>query len=119
MLKPRFLSTRTLPLVILRRTQGSYVGGRWVEGTIQNITRKVNIQPIKPEELMMMQEADRTKEWYQLYSAEDLRTQVEGSWDADEFDWNGSRFKIMKVQRYQMGVLDHWSVLAARIGPSP
>lgn len=118
---PQFRLTKKIPLTIYRREAGDYVNGRWVEGAIVPIIREVNIQPVKPEELLMMPEADRTKEWYRLFCAEDIRTQLEGDggWDADEFDWNGSRFKVMKVQRYQMTILDHFEAWSARQGPTP
>jgi len=116
MRKPRFLLTRTVPVVVQRRVKGSYVKGAWVEGDTLEITRHVNIQPLKPSEILMLPDADRTKEWYQLYCAEDLRTMLENVWDADEFEWQGGKYKVMRVSNFAMGVLDHYSAQAVRIG---
>jgi hypothetical protein len=121
MLKPQFLLTKKIPLIVYRRVQGQYVEGEWVEGGVQEIIREVNIQPLKPSEILQMPESDRTREWYKLYCAEDLRTQLEGvgGYDADEFTWQGGRYKVMRVKNYSMGILDHHTAYAARIGPTP
>lgn len=121
MLKPNFLLTKTTPITIYRKTQGSYVDGLWVAGADVEVVRNVNIQPLKPSEIQMMPESERTKEWYKLYCSEDLRTLQEGTngWPADEFIWQGYRYRIMKVQNYSMQTLDHFKAWAARIPVTP
>jgi hypothetical protein len=118
---PQFTLTKKIPLTIYRREAGDYVNGRWVEGALVPIIREVNIQPLKPAEILMLPEADRTRESYKLYCAEDLREQLEGpnGYDSDEFDWQGGRYKVMKRLNFAMGTLDHWKVIASRIGPTP
>ena len=118
---PRFLLTRTVPLTIYRQEAGSYVRGVWVEGPIVEVPIRANIQPLKPSEVQMMPESDRTREWYKVYSADLLRTKQEGDngWDADQFEWQGHRYEVMKVQNYSMSILDHFKAWAARIGPTP
>ena len=116
MLKPNFLLTKKVSIDIIRQTQGSYVNGDWVEGTETTVPTEVNIQPLKDSEILLLPESERTKEWYKLYSAEELRTAKEGTGGngADEFIFNGDRYRVMKARRYQMGILDHWKCLAAR-----
>ena len=118
---PRFLLTRTVPLTIYRQEAGSYVRGVWVEGPIVEVPIRANIQPLKPSEVQMMPESDRTREWYKVYSADLLRTKQEGDngWDAEQFEWQGHRYEAMKVQNYAMGTLDHWKAWAARISVTP
>ena len=120
MLRPQFLLTKKIPLTIYRQEKGSYVRGVWVEGPEVEVVVEVNIQPVKPSEVQMMPESDRTREWYKVYSADLLRTKQEGAdgWDADEFEWQGHRYQIMKVQNYSMSILDHFKAWAARIGPT-
>jgi hypothetical protein len=118
MLKPQFLLTKKIPLTILRSTQGSYVDGEWVEGAEVEVPLEVNIQPFRDSELMLLPEADRSKEWYKLYCADELRTAKQGTsgWEADEFILDGDRYKVMKVKPYdKMGILDHWKAHAARL----
>jgi hypothetical protein len=121
MLVPNFLLTKTVPITIYRKTQGSYVDGIYVPGTETQVTRNVNIQPLKPSEIMLMPESERTKEWYKLYCAEDLLTLQEGAsgHDADEFVWQGYRYRIMKVKNYAMGILNHHCAYASRISVTP
>lgn len=125
MSKPMFLLTKKVPVVIYRRTQGSYVDGDWVEGSTQDITIQANVQPLKDYEIYMMPESERTRDWQKIYSAEMIRSEIEGLHDADEFEWDSmvdgtlQRYKVMKVRRYRMGILDHWRGFAARIELSP
>lgn len=118
MLKPKFLLTKKIPLTVYRTTaQGSYVNGSWVAGSTVEVVREVNIQPFKDEELLLLPEADRSREWYKLYCAEDFIADKPGASGtiADEFIWNGDRYKVMKVKAYGMSVLDHYKVHAARL----
>lgn len=121
MLKPTFLLTKSIALTVYRKTQGSYVNGDWVEGTEAEITRTVNIQPLKPNEILMLPEAERTRQWWKVYSDEDLRTDKEGAsgYSADEFIYQGERYKVMKVSNYEMGILNHHKALATRIELTP
>jgi len=118
---PRFLLTRTVPLTIYRQEAGSYVRGVWVEGSIVEVPIRANIQPLKPSEVQMMPESDRTREWYRLWTTDLVRTKQEGAqgYDADEFIWKGYRYQIMKAQSWDMGVLDHHEAWAARISVTP
>ena len=118
MLKPQFLLTKKIPLTVYRTSaQGTYVDGEWVEGTAIEVVREVNIQPFKDEELLLLPEADRAREWYKLYCAEDLIADKPGASGtiADEFVWNGDRYKVMKVKAYGMSSLDHYKAHAARL----
>lgn len=123
MLKPNFLLTHKIPLTIYRQASGSFVDGDWVEGAVTEVTLQVNIQPLKPYEIFMLPEADRTKVWVKFYSADYARTLKEGTsgWSADEFIWKNDRYKIMKVDDWTngMGILEHVRVQAARIELTP
>lgn len=117
MLKPQFLLTKKIPITILRKSAGSYVEGEWVPGAEVEVPREVNIQPFKDQDLLLLPESERSREWYKLYCAEELLTlkQGVGGHAADEFIWEGDRYKIMKVKYYKMGILDHWRATAARV----
>lgn len=127
MLKPNFLLTKKVPITLKRRVQGSYVNGEWVEGTTTDVVIQANVQPLRDHELMQLPESERSKEWLKIYSADEIRSQVEGTggWDADEFQFDSMEdgklytFKVMKVRRYKMGILNHHRGLAARISITP
>lgn len=113
----RLRLTGSIQLDLLRKTQGSYVDGIWVAGTEDVVTIAANIQPLKEAELAIMPEADRTKVWLKLYSPSPIRTDKQGTdgHDADQFVFEGDRFKVMKVEHYSMGVQDHYKAVAARV----
>jgi len=121
MLKPQFLLTNKIPLTIYRRSLGEYVDGEWVEGQTVEVPVQVNIQPLKPHEILQLPESERTRVWWKLYSADVLRTAKEGSHDADEFIWKGDRYKIMKLDDWQNGmqILEHSKAYATRIELTP
>jgi len=127
MLKPQFLLTHKIPIVITRRTQDTYVDGDLVEGTTSTLTIQGNVQPLKDYELMQLPESERTRDWQKVYTAEEMRSEVEGDggWGADTFLWESMEdgktytYRVMKVRRYKMGILDHWRAFCARESLTP
>ena len=67
---------------------------------------------------MQFPEADRTRVWMRVFSAELLRTAKEGDNGnaADTFDWKGDRYEIRKVDDWLSGmsILEHCEALAVR-----
>jgi len=123
MLKPQFLLTNKIPFTIIRREAGSRQDGDWVEGTTTELQIEGNIQPLKPTELMLLPEAERTRSWWKLYTDATLRTAKEGTggWSADEFIWKGDLYKIMRVNDYTngMGILEHTKNWCVRVELTP
>jgi len=121
--KPGFLLTGKTTLTIKRTSAGSYVNGRWVDGTTvaPAPTITANVQPANTRDLLLLPESERTKEWVKVYTTDLIRNLREGvnGWAADEFTWNGDTYRVMRVKRYQMGVLDHYKALAARVELTP
>lgn len=127
MLKPNFLLTKKVPIVITRRTQDTYVDGDLVPGTTSTVTIQGNVQPLKDYELMQFPESERSRDWQKVYSADEMRSEVEGvgGWGADTFQWESMEdgrtyvYRVIKVRRYKMGILDHWRSFAARESLTP
>ena len=121
MLRPQFLLTHKIPLTIYRRALGAFVEGDWVEGTTTEVNILVNIQPLKGYEILQLPESERTRVWWKVYSADLLRTEKEGSHDADEFVFKGDRYKVMKVDDWLSGmsILEHAKAYATRIELTP
>ena len=117
MLRPRFALTKTIPLSLSRKTAGYYQNGYWVEGSEITVPVEVKIQPMRDDEILLMPEADRSRVWYKLYCADEIRTLKEGAGGhaADEFVYDGERFKVMKVKKWAMGTLNHFKASAVRI----
>jgi hypothetical protein len=102
--------------ITLKRSQGSYVNGKWIDGIATSTTIEANVQPTPAKELALLPEADRTKEWITVYSVSEMRTAKEGSggWTADLIVWKGNNYKVMKSQHWEMGTLDHYKAMASR-----
>lgn len=116
---PQFTLTRKLPITVYRKGKDTVVKGRPVPALETSFVVEANVQPFNYRDLMVLPESDRNKEWIKVYVAtsEILRTARQGSdgYDADEVLWNGERFKVMRLQSYAMGVLDHVKAICARV----
>lgn len=117
MLKPNFLLTKKKPLELIRSGQGMYVKGRWVEGEPEIVNIQANIQPYTMSKLLQLPESDRTRDWYSVFSAEEIRDKREGDsgWDADKFEKDGNTYIVHRVRKFSMGILDHYEAQAVRV----
>lgn len=115
MLKPPFLATRSIPLIIVRKTAGTYVNGRYVEGDATSFTIKANVQPgLKFNDTQYLAEGERGRLAVRVYTASEIRARKEGpeGYDADEFEYEGQTYVIRWCHHYKMGILDHWKAIA-------
>jgi hypothetical protein len=115
-------------LAISRQAQGTYVNGDWVEGSATTFTVKAKVQPLRDTQLMLMPESDRNTSWLVVFVQEvsgltvpALRAAQQGSggWDADEFSWQGYRYRVMKDNNHAQTNIDHTRVMCARIEVTP
>lgn len=120
--RPTFSLTGKVRVVFYRSEgEGEYVEGVWVEPEKKEIPLLVNVQPLRQNEILLLPESERTREWLKVYCAEDILKDEEGDdgHRGDEFVWDGFLYKVMSKRRYCMGVLDHTRAFAARIGKTP
>ena len=120
-LTPGFLLTKKIPLTLIRSTAGSYVDGVWVEGTETNVEIQVNIQPLKEAELLILPEADRSRQWWKVYSASEIRMDKQGTsgWAADEFVYQGDRYKFTIKGRVKVAITEFIAVRVIFSATSP
>lgn len=113
---PTFQMTGKVTISIKRYPAETLVKGRPVAGQPDELEIEANVQPFKFHHLMYLPESDRTKEWINVYSAQEIRTAQEGDggYQADEISWDGKTFIVRNVRHYQMGVLDHYHAQAVR-----
>lgn len=121
MRKPPLRLVGSVILDITRREPDSYYMGELVPGQTVIIPLKCNVQRSTYSQTLMLPESERSKDCLTVFCGEALREQREGTggWAADEFTWEGARYKVMKVISYSMRVLDHHQVLAVRIELTP
>lgn len=119
MLNPPLLLVGSITLVVTRQEASQYEGGRVVEGRKTTVLiEKANVQPIlRSTDTYVLPEADRSKATLKVYTREPLRQLKEGDggWSADQFEYQGDLYEVMKVIPYKMGVLDHYKAICARV----
>jgi len=106
---------------VTRREQGSYVNGRWVEGTNSTFDINASIQPSKPSKVFNMPESDRLKKWCTVYSTTFLRSKKEGDggYSGDMFQWQGDWYEVRSVKNWDTGQTDHTESMAVRVELTP
>lgn len=116
--KPLFLRTGLVDIIVLRTPSPSIVKGRKVDAAATEHTIEGNIQPLKFKDLLTLKESDRTRQWYYIITDldQDIRGADEGNnIPADMVKWDGNIYQVMKESKWEMGVLDHKTLLVARI----
>ena len=93
-------------------TGGEYVEGIWIESGYVTVNIAANVQPVGYKETLIMAEADRSKKALKVYSPDIILGEEENENGADEFDWEGDTFRVMKVLDYSMGILNHYKAIA-------
>lgn len=102
------------PLTIVRKAIGSYVDGEWVDGADSDVVIKAVIQNANPDDLILLPEGTRTTEAVKIHTTSKVNTVSEaGETDADQFDYNGSRYRIYDVFERKIG--NYFKAVAIRI----
>lgn len=108
-------ATGKVPLTLYRPSNfnggGSYVDGIWVEAEASPVEIMANIQPVGYKETMIVEEADRSKKMVKVYSSSPIYSEEENENGPDEFEWEGDRYRVMKVLNYSMGILNHYKAI--------
>lgn len=106
------------PIVVTRPAAGGDYGVRGfyeVGGAPATINTTASVQPATGKDLLLLPEADRTKEAIKVYTATDLFTDdIELSRPADLIAYDGRMFKVKSTTPYKMGQLDHTKAIAVR-----
>lgn len=111
--------------VTLRRqsSAGQYVDRIYVPGNYDaDAIIVMSIQPINGEELLTLQEGDRTKEFSRGYTATELFTALlSPSKKADMVVTGaGIKYEVQKVEPWESSnnnLAPHWKVILARVNP--
>lgn len=102
------------------RRSGSYVNGRWSDGSATTFTLKCTIQPhLSGNMNIVLPEGDRSRKRIFIITqgiSTQLRTAKEGAslLKGDEVTWNGEVYEIYEVLTYNIGTLDSCQAIALR-----
>lgn len=103
---------------VYRGTQGAYVSGRWVAGSETTFTATGSMQPMKPDELLVLPEGIRTKDVKKFYTDDNLNTANELlKIPADQVDIGGKRYEVHGDMDHNTGHSAHNKVILVRVNP--
>jgi len=89
-------------------TAGSYVNGKWVEGTPTVSALIADIQPISGKELDTLTIGDRNIGKIKVYTSEALIIMNEGTYQSgDRVTWNGEIYELIGKQERNGGLITH------------
>ncbi len=102
------------PLDIIRNGTGSYVNGRWENPASTTVPIKAVVQNANPDDLILLPEGTRTTEAVKIHTISEIHTVSEvGETDADQFNYNGFRYRIYDVFNRKIG--NYYKAVAIRI----
>ena len=101
-------------ITLKRRGLPTIVKGKPVPATSVDVPIKANIQSVGYADLVQLPEADRTKDLMMIMTTSEVRGMKEGSWEADEFEWDGDWWTVVRVRKWTMRVRDHYQAICAR-----
>ena len=109
---------RTRDTVTLERFEsaGTYAKGVFTKG--QSITCDIlaNVQPVKPSEMLLLPEAQRTKETIKIFSSEALRPVAQtDSKSADRVTYDSDVYEVISTKDWNASAIPHYRSLAQRV----
>lgn len=95
-------------LSVIRKGEGKYFQGEWLEGQISNFNIKASVQGSNAQILQALPEGYRTCETYTLYTGTELLL-------GDTVFYNDQKFLVIKVTSWQhFKATSHYQVVVTR-----
>ena len=93
-----YFLNETVQATLYRASAGLNVKGVWTPGsyTPESISI-IAPQPVKADELTMLDDGEHVSDYLKTWTADTTVATREGTTDADEIEWKGSRYKVMQV----------------------
>lgn len=103
---------------VTRYAAGSYVSGRWVDGSTSTLTIRASVQPATSDQLRRLPEALRTRAAMGVITTTEVRTADEATGTpADTISIDGEDWEIQQVDAFGVAyapALQHWEAVAMR-----
>lgn len=100
---------RNHSLIVKRKTGGAFTNGKWAGEVETDIAFTCSLQPLSERDLLTLPEGRRTSETYRIFSDTELKT-VEAQ-NPDEVVYNGERFEIYTVGKWQNQIINHFTYI--------
>lgn len=107
----------SVSMILRHKTEGTYVKGVWNECSSIDVNFTGTFQPANGKELELLPEGKRNHSIYKIFanltndftSFDDLK-QLE----ADNIIYNGSTYQVIKVEKWDNGLIPHWEFYVER-----
>lgn len=106
------------PITVTRYASAiSYVKGRAILPAPSIFTIDASVQQARPNEMDLLPEGVRISETKKIFSVSELKTATDQTnpTDADIVTFDGNDYRVLRVDKYSMGTLDHFRSFAAKI----
>lgn len=102
------------PIDIIRKEQGDYVDGNWVDAQETIVSIRAVVQNANADDLILLPEGTRSTETVKIHTTSLVKTVSEVTeTEADQFEYNGSKYKIHDVYDRKIG--NYYKALAIRV----
>ena len=104
-------------LTVRRFREGTWVDGKYEPGPLDTLTFSASVQPLRPNELLQLPEARRTRQAMKVYTSEALQTANEQlNLQSDEVDILGLTFEVHSVEKWTLpsSSIEHFKSVIVR-----
>jgi hypothetical protein len=101
-------------ITVTRRLKGSYVNGVYVSGATSTSTIRASVQPTTSDDLLSLPEGRRSSGSFRLYTNDQISEQT-ATHDPDIVTLFGEKYEIVKVFKWDNGVIPHLKALALKL----
>jgi hypothetical protein len=100
---------------IKRLAGGSYVNGIWIEGTESQFTIKASVQPMRGQEMLLLDENRRDIASFKIYTDAELITASKNSQNPDKIVLDDGDYEVIKVMPWQNDVINHYKYIVSKV----
>lgn len=102
--------------VIRNNSSGSYVNGKYVEGTTEEFYIQGSAQPVTGEELLNLPEAQRKRGVIKLYTQTKLNVvDTNNKRQCDLLEYRDENYEVHEVKDYSDYFFTHYKILLIKI----
>jgi len=87
----------------IRKSAGSYVDGRWVDGSDVLLSFQGVVQNASPKDLKVLEEGMRTEEVIKIHTEFSLIVQVKGTQNGDTIIYKGENWLVHNIAKRFIG----------------
>lgn len=109
------MSSFRSPFTITRKSAGSYVNGKWVEGSTSTFTIQASVQPLRGEEIQLLPEGRRNSQAVRIYTDTQLYVKTDEQTNPDKLTAFGESYEVLSVEPWQSNVINHYKCIAVKV----